>query len=325
MGNAKLYSTHDIETLKEKLAAYKDTLTTLKTGDSAKDYLFMKEEFNGFKTKITDLEELMEIMDEEQSMQIKEYKQEIKSFSTQVDSLNQTVEELNQKISSITNKMKDGNSNNPIETKPPIALQGFLNTRMNDNIKETFQPKGQSSFPSIPKSNLPRSFKKIQEIVNRSQSIEELPADLTPTETFTFQKNLQDKPHNFSKQNTPLNDMNLSQLNNGLHKNVNPKSPGMINRHVPTKRISIICVETKPFSMSETVPVNTDTTKESFNKEQNVATIEKAEEQNIPSIEKEENTMQEKVDRIEISNDVKQQESKNKDPLSILKFFWKRN
>ena len=51
MGDSKLYSAQDIEKLKQKIATYKDTLTTLKTGNSIDDYLFIKSEFNGFKTQ----------------------------------------------------------------------------------------------------------------------------------------------------------------------------------------------------------------------------------------------------------------------------------
>ncbi len=80
MGDSKLYSAHDIEKLKQKIATYRDTLTTLKTGNSIDDYLFMKNEFNGFKTQISHLEGVVEIMDEKQSVQIEEYEQQVKNF-----------------------------------------------------------------------------------------------------------------------------------------------------------------------------------------------------------------------------------------------------
>ena len=110
MGDAQLYSAHDIEKLKQKIATYRETLTTLKADNSTEDYHLMKNEFQSFKTKITDLEELMEIMDEVNSKQIEGYKQEIKNFSHQIDSLNQTIEDLNQKISSIMSNMDEGNN-----------------------------------------------------------------------------------------------------------------------------------------------------------------------------------------------------------------------
>ena len=164
MGDTQLYSAHDIEKLKQKIATYRETLTTLKTGNSTEDYHLMKDEFHGFKTKITDLEELMELMDEEKSMQIEGYKQEIKKFSVQIDSLNQTIEDLNQKISSIMSNMNGGNSDNLIEEKnPSIALQGSLNTRGNDFINETSQTKEQSSillFQNLTFHHLTINFKK---------------------------------------------------------------------------------------------------------------------------------------------------------------------
>ena len=111
MGDSKLYSAHDIEKLKQKIATYRDTLTTLKTGSSIDGYLFIKNEFNGFKTQISHLEGVAEIMDEKQSVQIGEYEQQVKQFSVQINSLNQTVEELNQDISLIRNKIENDNSN----------------------------------------------------------------------------------------------------------------------------------------------------------------------------------------------------------------------
>ena len=53
----------------------------MKTGNSIDDYLFMKNEFNGFKTQVSHLEGLMELMNEKQSVQIEEYEQQIKHFS----------------------------------------------------------------------------------------------------------------------------------------------------------------------------------------------------------------------------------------------------
>lgn len=314
MGDTQLYSAHDIEKLKQKIATYRETLTTLKTGNSTEDYHLMKNEFHGFKTKITDLEELMELMDEEKSLQIAGYKQEIKKFSVQIDSLNQTIEELNQKISSIVSNMNGGNSDNLIVKKnPSIGLQGSLNNQGNDITNETSQTNEHSSIPSIPLSNLPPSYNQLQKIVSQSKSIEELPTGLTPMERIAIQKNVQEGQQYVSKRNTPLNGMSPSHFYTRQQKNNTPKSSGHLNSPVPIKGITIKCIETNSLPLSDSTPVKNEATKEILKQAHDVAPIEGVEE-----------TIQMKEEPIEISNDKKQQEDKNNESLSFLKIFWKK-
>lgn len=150
MGDTKLYSAQDIEKLKQKVITYKDTLTTLKTGNSIEEYLFMKKEFNGFKTKITDLEDLIEVMGTKQNVQIEEYEQEITNLSNQINSLNKIVETLNQKILSMTSSNLSKGNNFTSEIK---------------------SEKNHSSIHSPP------SYKQLRKIFTQSQTIEELPTE----------------------------------------------------------------------------------------------------------------------------------------------------
>ena len=82
MADAKLYSAQDIENLKQKIATYRDTLTTLKSGNTIDDYLFMKSELNGFKMQVSHLEEVMGRLNDKRSMQIEEYEQQIETIFT---------------------------------------------------------------------------------------------------------------------------------------------------------------------------------------------------------------------------------------------------
>ncbi len=318
MGDTQLYSAHDIEKLKQKIATYRETLTTLKTGNSTEDYHLMKDEFHGFKAKITDLEELMELMDEEKSMQIAGYKQEIKKFSVQIDALNQTIEDLNRKISSIMSNMNGGNSDNLIEVKnPSIASQGSQNTGGNASINETPQTNEQSS---IPLSNHPPSYNQLQKIVSQSKSIEELPTDLTPMERIAIQNNVSEGQKYVTKRNTPVNSMNPSHFYTGQHKNNTPRSAGHRNNPVPIKGITIKCIESKALPSSESTPVNNEAAKEILKQAHEVAPIENTEE----PIQKVEESIQKTEEPIEPSNDTKQQEEKNNESISFFKLFWKK-
>lgn len=263
MGDVQLSSAHDIEKLRQKIATYRETLTTLKADTSTEDDHRSKEEFQSFKTKITDLEELMEIMDEENTMQIKGYKEEIKNFTVQIDSLNQTIEDLNQKISSIMSKMDEGNNDNLIEEQnPAIALQGSMTTREIGFMNDTPQTQGQSTFLSIPKSDLPPSYNQFQKIVSQSRSIKELPTGSTLTEGFNFPRNSQEGQQYSNKRNTPLNNMSPSQFYNSMHKNNNPKFAGYRNNPFPIKGIPIKGIETNPIPLTNSTPTNNEVQQE---------------------------------------------------------------
>ncbi|MCG7335716.1 hypothetical protein MHZ95_10540 [Sporosarcina sp. ACRSM] len=285
MGDVQLSSAHDIEKLKQKITTYRETLTMLKADNSTEDDYRDKEEFQSFKTKITDLEELMEIMDEENSMQIQGYKEEIKNFTVQIDSLNQTIEDLNQKISSIMSKIDEGNNDNLIEEQNPgIVLQGSMTTREIDFMNDTPQNIGQSTFPSIPKSDLPPSYNQFQKILSQSKSIKELPNGSTLTEGFNFPRNSQEGQQYSNKRNTPLNNMSPSQFYNSMHKSNNPKFAGYRNNPFPIKGIPIKGIETNPIPLTNSTPTNNEVQQEFSKHEPDVPPIggqeqiEKAEE-----------------------------------------------
>ncbi|MER2060735.1 MAG: hypothetical protein ABTA16_18115, partial [Niallia sp.] len=226
MGDSKSYSAHDIEKLKQKVETYRDTLTTLRTGNSIDDYLFMKSEFNGFKTQISNLEGILK---EKQSMQIGEYEQQVKNFSVQIDSLNQTVEELNQDISLIMNKIKSGDSNNFIEEiNAPVNAQDSLNIASNEEkaeslIEKTIQTKDQTSISSIQQPNRPPSFKQLQNLVTMANDIQEVPSDAPPLASLDIQKT-SSEGQRFSKKSFPSTGINPSQIYNSRSRNV-PMTP----------------------------------------------------------------------------------------------------
>jgi len=314
MGNPKLYSARDIETLKRKIATYRDTLNTLKTENSIDDYLFMKSEFNGFKTKISRLEGIMEIMGEKQSIQKEEYEQQVKSLSVQIDSLNQTVEELNQDISLIMNNLRSGRSNDLIEAiNASIDLQLPLNsTNKNEEIEVNLiteeSSQNQISIPSIQNTNLPPSYRQLQKFVNEAKVIEELQTGLTSTENVTSQKMYQEETQRFKKQSFPSNSINPSQPYNGPYRKVNMTPTYNLN-NVAKKHTFSMNINNNPTNSSllpTNAPEKSETVTEYFEHAPDITPIE---------VEK---------DIIVISNEVKQ-ETKDKDALSFLKFFRKKD
>ena len=94
MEDSKLYSAQDIEKLKQKIANYRNTLTTLKAENTFDDYLFIKDEFNDIQKQVSILEGEMGQMNDNQSVQNKVNEEHIKNEAVQSDTLNRTADEL---------------------------------------------------------------------------------------------------------------------------------------------------------------------------------------------------------------------------------------
>ncbi len=332
MGDSKLYTAHDIEKLKQKVATYKDTLTSLKTGNSIDGYLFIKNEFNGFKSKILHLEGLAEILDEKQSVQIGEYEQQVKQFSVQINSLNQTVDELNQDISLIRNKIKNETSNDFIEhINAPVEVQDSVNIvsneeRMDSFIEETALTKDQTSISSIQQSNRPPTFMQLQSLVAKVNDIQEAPSDVTPIASLDFQKNYPEEQQ-FSKKSFPSTGTNPSQLYNGRNSNVPMTTAIHPNKFVKTQRIPIKVIENSTLSLSQATSVSekNETVTDSSNEVNNVAPVE-VDNTPIEISDEVSDAAPMEVDNapIEISSEMKRQQHKNKESLWLFNFFRKK-
>ncbi|XKI14110.1 hypothetical protein GGGNBK_21140 [Sporosarcina sp. ANT_H38] len=215
-----MYTAHDIEKLKQKVAMYKDTLTTLKTGNSIDDYLYKNSEFKGFTTQISNLEGVIEKLNEKQSTQIEAHEQQVKNFSVQITSLNQTVEELNQDISLIINKIANNSSNDFIEhIDAPADTQNLANistsdVRVGNLIEETTQTKDQTSISSIQHSNGPPSFKQLQNLLTKINSLKEEP----PITSHAIQMKYPEEQQ-FQNTGFPSTGINPNQLYNGRYRN----------------------------------------------------------------------------------------------------------
>ncbi|MBD8523241.1 hypothetical protein [Lysinibacillus fusiformis] len=122
MEESKLYTTQEIENLKQKIEAYRESLSSLKTGSSIEDFLYMKQGFDGLKTQIAHLEGITETLDTKQNSYIKGYDDQIRLLSIQIESLNQTMEEMNQEILAVLNKLVTVERNDTTTISPSIKM-----------------------------------------------------------------------------------------------------------------------------------------------------------------------------------------------------------
>lgn len=169
MNEDHVNSRQDLEKLQQKVDDYKKILTTLKNESSI-------DERNHFKEQISMMKKLMETTHHEQNTKIQKYEEEISILSTQLDSLNHTVLELTEKIESVMNTVN--------QDKPPSRTTEAF----------TFLDKS-SSMPEIP------SFKQLQNLLSKPQSIEQDTAELekdeptmTPQQADNRKKSIQNSP-----------------------------------------------------------------------------------------------------------------------------------
>ncbi len=325
MADAKLYSVQDIENLKQKIATYRDTLTTLKSGNTIDDYLFMKSELTGFKKQVSHLEEVMERLNVKRSTQIEEYEQQIENFSQQVGSLNQTVGELNQDLSVVMDQLTNDRSGNVITT---VDMQDSKNIYHNADemevIEVTPQFEEKTPVPSIQQSNQPPSFKYLQSLA-RANDIQEVPGSVTPTASI----------HQISgKPSFPSIGSHPNQIYNGMSRNINMKSTLHFNNITTKQAIPIRRGDNLVPSISQpptepekneivTAPLEEVHYKETI--EEKVHHIEKMEREVNPETVIEIPNEMNPVAVIEIPNEMKRQQHKNKETLSLFNLFRRKS
>ena len=305
MADAKLYSAQDIENLKQKIATYRDTLTTLKSGNTIDDYLFMKSELTGFKMQASHLEEVMGRLNDKRSMQIEEYEQQIETFSQQIGSLNQTVEELNKDLSVVMGQLINERTENVNTNHHADDL---------DVIEVTSQMEEETPISSIQQPNHPPSYKYLQSLIARANDIQEVPGTVTPAASI-HQKT--------GKPSFPSIGSQPNQIYNGLSRNLNMKSTVHFNnistkQAVPTRSDNLV----PPILQPTTEPEKNEVVKASPVEVHHIATIE----EEVPHVEKIERERERERERepevlIEIPNEMKRQQHKNKETLSLFNFF----
>ncbi|MFJ7186157.1 hypothetical protein [Lysinibacillus xylanilyticus] len=218
MEDSKLYSTQDIEKLKQKIEAYKDTLTSLKTGTSIEDYLFMKMDFDGIKTQMALLEGLTETIEDKPNSQIGGYEEQIKLLSAQIESLNQTIEEMNQEILRALNKLLTiENTEAPITTPKTENTSKFIaNGAQSDPIIT------QTTSQSAVALKQP-SYKMLQSLAGKARNAQLDVNNGIPSAHNGNQRNVPED-RRFNQQYFQSTNTHPSQIYNGLYRNTTTES-----------------------------------------------------------------------------------------------------
>ena len=197
MDDYKEYSVQDLEMLKQKIATYREGLSTLKMANSVGDF---------------------HLMEEKQNMQREEYEKQIKKHSEQLESFNQTVEELNKELSLILNALKNDVINNEIDN-----IQDQVEGNERTSIEEIDQTKNHVSISSIQQPNLSPSYKQLQSLAGRAISPQGIPND-TATTTTTDLQEIHPQELFFNKQSSAPTGIPPNQLYNGLYRNISMKA-----------------------------------------------------------------------------------------------------
>lgn len=236
MEDSKLYSTQDIEKLKEKIDSYKETLTTLKTGTSIEDYLFMKNEFEELKPQVAQLEELTETMEGNQSMQIKEYEGQVKHLSIQIESLNQVIEEMNHEILAVLNKLIIVEENEPSKNTPTTVEENTAKKIALPSRKLLEQIAQTTVQPSLP-TNEP-SYKFLQSLAGKASNMNNGIPYTANENAVKKQEERHFNQHYFQSINT-----HPSQIYNGLYRNNTAESTFHFKNATDTQGIPVSVVD----------------------------------------------------------------------------------
>ncbi|MFC9540394.1 hypothetical protein ACFTQ7_10995 [Lysinibacillus sp. NPDC056959] len=245
MEDLKLYSTRDIEKLKQKIEAYKDTLTSLKTGTSIEDYLFMKMDFDEIKTQMALLEGLTETIDDKQNSHIGGYEEQIKLLSAQIESLNQTIEEMNQEILRVLNKLLIiENTEAPTTTPKTENTSKFIaNSAQRDLIitQTTSQPANTSKQPS---------YKMLQSLAGKAINAQLDVNNGIPSAHNENQRNVPEERH-FNQQYFQSINTHPSQMYNGLYRNTITESTFHFKNATNVQEIPISVYESNTLPHTE--------------------------------------------------------------------------
>ncbi|MFJ6209479.1 hypothetical protein, partial [Lysinibacillus sp. NPDC092081] len=263
MEDSKLYSTQDIEQLKQKIEAYKDMLTSLKTGTSIEDYLFMKMDFDEIKTQMTFLEELTEttIDDKQKNSQIEGYEEQIKLLSAQIESLNQTIEEMNQEILKVLNKLLTIENTEAPTTPPKTEKTSNFIAYGAQRDPIITQTTGQAAITSKQPS-----YKMLQSLAGKATNAQ---LDVSNGIHSTRNGNQRDVPEerHFNQQYFQSINTQPNQIYNGLYRNTTTESTFHFIHATNKQEI--------PVSMNElALPPNDVSTPEHYRKKNTAVTVD---------------------------------------------------
>lgn len=217
MEDSKLYSTKDIENLKQKIAIYRDTLNSLKAGNSA------------------------EVKNGTEKIPKEEYGERVKNITVQIESINQTVEVLSQDISVIMDLLKSNEVNNLIESiNTLVDLHDSINI-INENEEseiETEMNHTEILASPIPTSALPLSYKQFKSFFNNANDIQEVSASQEPVVSISLGNN-REKQQTIGRRSFPSLGVNSTQVSNSQYRSSHTKTANTLNRVVIKQAIPL--------------------------------------------------------------------------------------
>ncbi|MGG2071983.1 hypothetical protein AB1J28_01095 [Lysinibacillus irui] len=230
MEESKLYTTQEIENLKQKIDAYRESLTTLKKGTSIEDFLYMKQEFDGLKMQMAHLEGITETLDTKQNSYIKGYDEQIKLLSLQLESLNHTIEGMNQEILAVLNKLVTADTTTiPPSIEMPSHTSAALlprQPRMTQTADQTTITTAQPSYRLL--QNFAGKAKKHQLNVNNGG----------PSPHHDIQATKPEERH-FNQQYFQSINTHPSQIYNGLYRNTTVESTFHFKNATDAKEVPV--------------------------------------------------------------------------------------
>lgn len=257
MEDSKLYSTQDIENLKQKIAIYKDTLNSLKAGYS------------------------VEGKDGTEKIPKEEYGERVKNITVQIESINQTVEVLSQDISVIMDLLKSNEVNNLIESiNTLVDLHDSINI-INENEEseiETEMNHTETVASPIPTSSLPLSYKQFKSFFNNANDIQEVSASPEPVVSISLGNN-REKQQTIGRRSFPSIGVSSTQISNSQYRSSHTKATNTLNRVVIKQAIPLkVNVNPSISFIANDIQFEENTTvEESFDIVQNEAKIEEIE------------------------------------------------
>jgi len=233
MEESKLYTTQEIENLKQKIETYRESLTSLKMGTSIEDFLYMKQEFDGLKTQMAHLEGITETLDTKQNSYIKGYDDQIKLLSIQLESLNQTIEGMNQEILAVLNKLVTVEGNDTPTISPTIEMPSQTSATLLPRQPRMTQTADQTTITSAQPS-----YRMLQGLAGKATNHKPNVNDGAPSPHNGLYGTKPEERH-FNQQYFQSINTHPSQIYNGLYRNTTVESTFHFKNATDAKEVPV--------------------------------------------------------------------------------------
>lgn len=233
MEESKLYTTQEIENLKQKIETYRESLTSLKMGTSIEDFLYMKQEFDELKMQMAHLEGITETLDTKQNSYIKGYDDQIKLLSIQLESLNQTIEGMNQEILTVLNKLLPVERNDTATIPPSIEIPSQISATLLPRQPRMTQTADQSTITSAQPS-----YRLLQSLAGKATNHQPNVNDGVPSPHNGLQATKPEERH-FNQQYFQSINTHPSQIYNGLYRNTTVESTFHFKNATDAKEVPV--------------------------------------------------------------------------------------